>query len=231
MAPRRDPKGSGPSRSRGGQPSDQTSNGQPSDGPNRDRQERSTGSAFRKAGARSASSGAAADDRAGQGFSSSAPAGSSAAPSGGSPQTGPAAGLAQSFGAPTLRSSKAGRGPAATAGRRGSQKAIPDAVAQRMARRIALATGIPSLLGMGVFVGSYLLISRGIAEIAPGVTLVASGGCFLLGLLGLSYGVLSASWEEQPGSLLGQEQIGLNISRLRASIRNMRQAGSEPSKG
>ena len=100
-----------------------------------------------------------------------------------------------------------------------------------MARRIALATGIPSLLGMGVFVGSYLLISRGIADIAPGVTLVASGGCFLLGLLGLSYGVLSASWEEQPGSLLGQEQIGLNISRLRASIRNMRQAGSEPSKG
>jgi hypothetical protein len=46
-----------------------------------------------------------------------------------------------------------------------------------------------------------------------------SGGFFLLGLIGLSYGVLSASWEDAPGSLLGIEQIGLNISRLKASLK------------
>lgn len=94
-----------------------------------------------------------------------------------------------------------------------------------MARRIAVATGIPTVLGMGVFIGSYVLVSRQILDIPPGATLVASGACFLLGVLGLSYGVLSASWEEQPGSLLGNEQIGVNIGRLRASIRAMR-AGS-----
>jgi len=231
MAPRRDPKGSGPSRSQGGQPGDQTSSGQPSAGPYRARKERGTGSASGKTRAGVSSSATATGDGAGKGFSSSASAGSSAAASGGSPQTAPAAGLEKSFGAPTLRSARAGRGPAATSRRSGSQKAIPDAVAQRMARRIAIATGIPSLMGMGVFVGSYLLITRGIADIPPGATLVASGACFLLGLLGLSYGVLSASWEEQPGSLLGQEQIGLNISRLRTSIRSMRQGGSEPSQG
>lgn len=115
------------------------------------------------------------------------------------------------------------RGPGRSTGARPRQQVIPDAVANRMARRIAIATGIPTLMGMGVFVGSYLVVSRGLLDIPPGATLVASGACFLLGLVGLSYGVLSSSWEDAPGSLFGREQIGLNISRLRESIRAMRQ--------
>jgi hypothetical protein len=103
------------------------------------------------------------------------------------------------------------------------QQVIPDAVANRMARRIAIGTGIPTVMGMGVFIGSYLLVSRHILDIPPGATLAASGACFFLGVLGLSFGVLSASWEEQPGSLLGTEQIGVNIGRLRSSIKAMRQ--------
>ena len=106
------------------------------------------------------------------------------------------------------------------------QQVIPEAVANRMARRIALATGVPTVMGMGVFIGSYLLVSRQIADIPTGVTLASSGACFLLGVLGLSYGVLSASWEEAPGSLLGAEQIGVNISRLRSSIKAMRNNAS-----
>ena len=106
-----------------------------------------------------------------------------------------------------------------------SQQVIPDAVANRMARRIAIGTGIPTVMGMGVFIGSYLLVSRQIFDVPPSATLAASGGCFFLGLLGLSFGVLSASWEEKPGSLLGTEQIGLNISRLRSSIKAMRNGG------
>jgi len=106
------------------------------------------------------------------------------------------------------------------------QKVIPDAVAARMLRRIAIATGLPTLLGVGVFIASYVVVSRGILAIAPAATLAASGACFLLGVLGLSYGVLSASWEEGPGSLLGAEQIPLNLSRLRESIRAMRQGNA-----
>ena len=102
------------------------------------------------------------------------------------------------------------------------QRVIPDAVANRMARRIAIGTGIPTVMGMGVFIASYLLVSRSILDIPPALTLLSSGACFLLGVLGLSYGVLSASWEDAPGSLLGIEQIGVNISRLRSSIRSMR---------
>jgi len=96
---------------------------------------------------------------------------------------------------------------------------IPEAVSRRMARRIGLSTGVPTLLGMAVFVASYFLVSRRLIDIPPVVTLGLSGGFFLLGLVGLSYGVLSASWEDAPGSLLGIEQIGLNISRLKTSIK------------
>ena len=106
----------------------------------------------------------------------------------------------------------------AAKGKKRSQ-AIPEAVTNRMARRIAVAMGVPSLLGMASFVVSYLLVSRGILDIPPAITLVTSGGFFLLGLVGLSYGLFSASWESQPGSLLGFEQIGVNISRLKQSLK------------
>lgn len=97
-----------------------------------------------------------------------------------------------------------------------SKKAIPKTVANRMARRVAIATGIPTIMGMAVFVGSYLLITKQILDIPTGITLVSSGGCFLLGLVGLSYGIFSSSWLEEPGSLFGFEQIKPNIKRLRS---------------
>jgi hypothetical protein len=72
---------------------------------------------------------------------------------------------------------------------------------------------------MASFIVSYVVVSRGLLDIPPIATLLTSGGFFLLGLVGLSYGVLSASWEEAPGSLLGIEQIGLNLNRLKASLK------------
>ena len=88
-----------------------------------------------------------------------------------------------------------------------------------MARRIAFTTGIPTLSGMGVFIGSYFLISKGIADISPTLTLVSSAICFLIGLLGLSYGILSASWDFNPGSFLGFENIKPNINRMKDAFK------------
>ena len=99
------------------------------------------------------------------------------------------------------------------------QSGIPKYVANRMARRIAFTTGIPTLSGMGVFIGSYFLISKGIAEISPTLTLVSSAMCFLVGLLGLSYGILSASWDLNPGSFLGFENIKPNINRMKDAFK------------
>lgn len=99
------------------------------------------------------------------------------------------------------------------------RSAIPDHVSRRMVRRVLLLSGVPTLLAMGVFVLSYILMSQGIMRIEPIVTIGVSGVFFVLGLLGLSYGVLSASWDDGPGSLLGLEQFGKNLQRLRASLR------------
>ena len=99
------------------------------------------------------------------------------------------------------------------------ESSIPKYVANRMARRIAFTTGIPTLSGMGVFIGSYFLISKGIADISPTLTLVSSAICFFVGLLGLSYGILSASWDLNPGSFLGFENIKPNINRMKDAFK------------
>ena len=112
------------------------------------------------------------------------------------------------------------RRPAKKVALRGS--IIPDHVSRRMLRRVLLLSGLPTLLAMGVFVLSYVLISQGIMRIEPIVTIGVSGAFFLLGLLGLSYGLLSASWDDAPGSLLGLEQFSKNLQRLRASLQTMK---------
>ena len=101
---------------------------------------------------------------------------------------------------------------------------IPPEVASRMVRRIAIAAGIPTTLGMASFVVSYLLVSRGM-EIPPVATLLVTGVLFLCGLVGLSFGLFSSSWVTTPGSLLGLEQIGVNLQRLRSGAAA---PGSEP---
>ena len=107
-----------------------------------------------------------------------------------------------------------------SSGKTSNESGIPKYVANRMARRIAFTTGIPTLSGMGVFIGSYFLISKGIADISPTVTLVSSAICFLVGLLGLSYGILSASWDLNPGSFLGFENIKPNINRMKDAFKS-----------
>jgi hypothetical protein len=76
---------------------------------------------------------------------------------------------------------------------------------------------------MGVFVASYFVVTRDIAEIPPGATLVGSGFFFVLGLVGLSVGVLTASWDKEPGTLLGFENFKPNVQRMRESIRAQKQ--------
>ena len=95
------------------------------------------------------------------------------------------------------------------------RSAIPDHVSRRMVRRVLLLSGLPTLMAMGIFVLSYVLMSQDILRIEPIVTIGVSGVFFVLGLLGLSYGVLSASWDDGPGSPLGLEQFGKNVQRLR----------------
>ena len=107
---------------------------------------------------------------------------------------------------------------------------IPKYVADRMAKRIFFTAGIPTLLGMSVFVISYIIVTRKIAEIPPSSTIAISALFFLLGLGGLSYGILSASWDRAPGSFLGLENIPLNIQRAKAAFKPASQNFDEAKK-
>ena len=96
---------------------------------------------------------------------------------------------------------------------------IPKYVADRMARRILFTAGIPTIIGMSVFVVSYFIVTKKIAEIPPSSTIAISALFFLLGLAGLSFGILSASWDKEPGSFFGIENIPMNIERAKAAFK------------
>ena len=100
-----------------------------------------------------------------------------------------------------------------------SSSGIPKYVADRMARRIFFTAGIPTIMGMSVFVVSYIIVTRNIAEIPPSSTIAISALFFLLGLAGLSFGILSASWDKEPGSFFGIENIPMNIQRAKAAFK------------
>ncbi len=107
---------------------------------------------------------------------------------------------------------------------------IPDAVSQRMIKRVALFCGIPSLLGLSSFVLNYFLITGDVIDFPPYFTLVETLVFFGLGFLGISYGVLSASWESQPGSALGWSEFRTNLGNLIQQWREYAAQKGNPSK-
>ena len=109
--------------------------------------------------------------------------------------------------------------PSTVVTKKKSSSGIPKYVADRMARRIFFTAGIPTIMGMSVFVVSYIIVTRNIAEIPPSSTIAISALFFLLGLAGLSFGILSASWDKEPGSFFGIENIPMNIQRAKAAFK------------
>jgi Photosynthesis affected mutant 68 len=105
-------------------------------------------------------------------------------------------------------------------------QSIPEAVSKRMISRIALFCGVPTLLGISTFFVSYLIVTKGLFDLPNTAVLLVSMGCFGLGVLGLSYGVLSASWDEEvSGSPLGWEEFTTNFGRMREGWRNAKSKG------
>ncbi len=83
-----------------------------------------------------------------------------------------------------------------------------------MLRRMGILSGAPVALGVGIFFLSYYLQSHQLVELPPVAVLLVTMGCFGLGVLGLTYGVLSASWDSEPGSLVGLSEFKLNFGRV-----------------
>ncbi|MEL6494010.1 MAG: PAM68 family protein [Cyanobacteria bacterium J06623_7] len=108
--------------------------------------------------------------------------------------------------------------------------AIPDAVSKRMGQRMAVFCGIPSALGMLSLVVFYWLKANDIVELPPYLAFAVSFGFLGLGVLGLSYGLFSASWDEdRAGSALGGDEFKLNFQRTKDAWKASKQADNAKS--
>lgn len=104
------------------------------------------------------------------------------------------------------------------------QQAIPDVVSKRMVRRMATLSGIPFGLAILTFVASYWIITQTEISLPHVAVVLVSMGFFGLSVLGLSYGVLSASWDEEaPGTVLGWQEFTTNFGRMTAAWRSTKQ--------
>lgn len=105
---------------------------------------------------------------------------------------------------------------------------IPDVVGNRMVRRMALFSGIPTGLGMFSFVAFYWIVSHDWLEIPTYVVFAVSLLLFGLGVLGLSYGIFSTSWDERDaGSWWGWQEFSLNLGRTVKAWRSDRPPAPE----
>jgi Photosynthesis affected mutant 68 len=95
---------------------------------------------------------------------------------------------------------------------------IPEHVSQRMIKRAVVTCGIPTMMGIGVFIGAYFLALNGL-RLPNVVVLLVSMGCLGLGVMGLTYGILSASWEDAEGSFWGLNEFKINFDRMKAGYK------------
>ena len=94
--------------------------------------------------------------------------------------------------------------------------AIPDVVSKRMGRRMAVFCGIPSALGMSSLFIFYWLKIKEVVDLPPYTAFAVSFGFLGLGVLGLSYGLFSACWdEERIGSTWGIDEFKINLGRTK----------------
>jgi len=102
--------------------------------------------------------------------------------------------------------------------------AVPEIVSRRMARRMAFFCGIPTVLGISTFVVSYFIVTKGIYKLPNSAVVLVSMLFFGLGVVGLSYGLLSASWdEERVGGLVGASEFSTNLGRLTGAWKEARE--------
>ncbi|WP_036485392.1 PAM68 family protein [Myxosarcina sp. GI1] len=109
-----------------------------------------------------------------------------------------------------------------------SLSAIPDSVSKRMARRMVVFCGVPSFLGMSSLFIFYWLSIKDIVDLPPYLALVVSFAFLVVGIGGLSYGIFSASWDEnRVGSLVGVGEFKTNLQRTFSAWRENRRQAKE----
>lgn len=97
--------------------------------------------------------------------------------------------------------------------------AIPEKVAMRMGKRMLPFVGIPLFGSMGAFVAFWYFATYKDMEFQPGAVAVTTTVLLLSGLLGITYSIVSASWDEdREGSLLGIEEFQKNVGNIKEGL-------------
>lgn len=106
--------------------------------------------------------------------------------------------------------------------------AIPDVVSKRMIQRMVAFSGIPTFLGVASFFAFYWIVSHQWFNVPTPAVVFTTMGLFGLGVLGLSYGILSSSWDEQQdGSWWGWQEFRTNLGRTISAWKAARQEARE----
>jgi hypothetical protein len=108
--------------------------------------------------------------------------------------------------------------------KRSDSLGIPEEVNRRITRRVALFCGIPTGLGLTTFIVSYFLVSKHIVDLPTSAVILLSMLFLGIGVVGLSYGAISASWDEgRVGSWWGGEEFKTNFGHLRGAWKSQQQ--------
>ena len=108
--------------------------------------------------------------------------------------------------------------------RRNDPLGIPDEVNRRLVRRAAIFCGIPTGVGITTFIVSYFLVSKHIVDLPTSAVVLLSMLFLGIGVVGLSYGAISASWDEgRVGSWWGAEEFKTNFGHLRGAWKSQQQ--------
>lgn len=109
---------------------------------------------------------------------------------------------------------------------------IPDEVNRRITRRAAIFCGIPTGLGISTFIISYFLVIKHIVDLPTSAVVLLSMLFLGIGVVGLSYGAISASWDEgRVGSLWGAEEFKVNFGHLSKAWKSQQQVVKASQKG
>ncbi|KAL3903160.1 MAG: hypothetical protein SGPRY_011790, partial [Prymnesium sp.] len=93
---------------------------------------------------------------------------------------------------------------------------MPQVVSDRMLRRVVPFAGLPIVGAFAIFCGFYYANTQLDLDLPPQLVAYATQLCVLLSFAGITWGVMSTSWDEEvEGSLLGAEQVGRNFDLMR----------------
>lgn len=92
---------------------------------------------------------------------------------------------------------------------------VPEVVGDRMMKRMLGFLAVPVALGILAFLGFVLASRQFDTTIRPTTVAITTQAIFALGIVGITYGPLSASWDEdREGTLLGIDEAKKNVETL-----------------